>query len=249
MSANHGGFTPCEQKVYGNVLNSFCHLFRDIRNKRVLDIGCGNGSLGAYLEAAGNECYGITVSKKEAQMAKTQIHSVQQMDIEQVNALPFSDNYFDVVLFTDVLEHLRDPQRVLNLVKPYLKSEALVIASIPNVANVKVRSGLFFGKFDYEQVGILDETHLRFYTLKSAKSLVQNACYAVQHIRFTNWNWNLPKWIRKCFSFCEWEIRDRMTRWFPGLFATQFVIYAIAPVKNTDSSVRDGEILHAINEV
>ena len=91
-----------------------------------------------------------------------------------------------------------------------------------------VRFNLLRGRFDYVREGILDNTHLRFYTYHTARNLITSTGYSIVDVKFTNWNWHFPKPVQTIFAFCEWEIRQRMTKWWPGLFATQFVIYATA---------------------
>ena len=193
---------------------------------RVLDVGCGDGSLGAALTSLGNACYGITISECEAAIARQQMAQVQVLDIESADVLPYPEQSFDVVIFADVLEHLRCPGKVLNLVKPYLKPGGMVVASIPNVAHISVRWGLLRGRFHYAPSGILDETHLRFYTLKTAKALIESAGYLIREVRFRQEEWIFPRAIRRALWFCEWEIRHLPLKLWPGLFSVQFVIYA-----------------------
>ena len=216
----------CKDKVYDSQPVNLAIYFDGIKDKRVLDIGCGAGNLGAALKLQGNECYGITLSENEAALAQSRLSGVVVGDVEAMQALPFPRQFFDVVIFGDVLEHLRNPQRTLQLVKPYLKMGAKVIASIPNVANIEVRWDLLRGHFDYQPTGILDNTHLRFYTLGTAKELIASVGYQVEDVKFTHWNWELPRPIQMLLARYEWEVKTRMARWWPGLFATQFVIYA-----------------------
>ena len=216
----------CEDKIYDLEPLNPIRYYEGIVEGRVLDVGCGTGNLGKFLMGQKNECFGITISEQEAELARKKLTGVTVGDIEAMDTLPFSEHFFDTVIFADSLEHLRNPKHALSLVKPYLKSDGTVIASIPNVANFVIRMNLFRGRFEYQKTGILDETHLRFYTFKSAQELIRSVGYSIIDIKFQNWNLGFPGFITRLFSFCEWEIRERMTRWWPGLFATQFVIYA-----------------------
>jgi hypothetical protein len=82
-------------------------------------------------------------------------------------------------MFEDVLEHLKRPGKVLEWVRPYLADNGYVLASIPNIAHISVALELLNGKFDYRPVGLLDDTHLRFFTKKSILSLFRNAGYEI----------------------------------------------------------------------
>ena len=193
---------------------------------RVLDVGCGSGRFAETLSQHGYECYGITISSQEAALAKDRMKRVIVGDAEQMSELPFPAGFFDIVIFSDVLEHLREPRRALELIKPYVRPGGSVVASIPNVANLVVRWNLLCGRFTYEPSGILDNTHVRFYTKGTAQELLESAGFMVQRVTYTNWNWRLPRRMERLFAFCEWEVRQRMTRWWPGLFATQFILHA-----------------------
>ena len=218
----------CEQKVYDGVPQYILDAYPGFQGQRILDVGCGSGGLGGALQAMGNACYGNTLSPKEAEAAKSRLTQVIVADLDAMRELPFPENFFDVVIFADVLEHLKDPKHLLKLMRPHLKSGGLVIASIPNVANIVVRLNLLRGRFEYGELGILDNTHLRFFTLGTAKDLLTSTGYWIQDVKFTDWNWNFPGWIQwilKTLDY-EWEIRQRLTRWWPGLFSTQFVLRA-----------------------
>ncbi len=215
----------CEQKVYDGVPKYILDSYPGFHGKRILDVGCGSGDLGGALQTMGNECYGITISQKEAEAAQSKLTQVIAGDLETMQTLPFPAAFFDVVICADVLEHLRDPKRLLQTLKTHLKPDGILIASIPNVANIMVRMNLLRGRFDYEKEGILDNTHLRFFTLNTAKNLLSSAGYAIENIQFTNWNWRFPaplRWVLKTLDR-EWEGRQRLTRYWPGLFATQFI--------------------------
>ena len=88
-------------------------------------------------------------------------------------------NYFDFILFMDVLEHLDDPWNVLKKMKIYLKDGGFVVISVPNIANWAVRWNLLWGNFEYGTRGILDKTHLRFFNEKSAKKLLEDAGFEI----------------------------------------------------------------------
>jgi len=144
-------------------------------NKKILDVGCGTGALGEALKKKGNIVYGIDISKKSIEIAKKRLDKVVQIDLETENKLPFKEASFDLIIFGDVLEHFRDPLSVLKNIRKYLKKDGIIIISLPNIANWEIRLKLLFGKFNYQKEGILDDTHVRFFTLKTAKELIKKA--------------------------------------------------------------------------
>lgn len=216
----------CKRKVYDGV-PPLARWLTHLAGQRILDVGCGTGGLGAELAQRGNTVYGLTISECEAALARQRLAEVIVGDLETMEALPFSEHFFDTVIFADVLEHLRDPKRPLELIKPYLKPSAQIIASIPNVANIIVRWNLLRGRFDYEEYGILDNTHLRFFTFRTAKELLTSCGFQIEMVKFTHWNWELPPMILTPLRWVDrdWEAREWLIRTWPGLFATQFVIY------------------------
>jgi 2-polyprenyl-3-methyl-5-hydroxy-6-metoxy-1,4-benzoquinol methylase len=215
----------CDDKIYEGSSRDFGRLYGHLKGKTILDVGCGSGYVSSFLEKQGNRCYGLTVSVQEAALAAKSITDARVLNIESAQELPYEKGFFDAVLFLDVLEHLRDPKKTLELVRPYLKPDAEVIASIPNVANFRIRFDLLWGHFEYRDFGILDRTHLHFFTRESARSLLESSGFSIRREAYTNWNWGFPRWMRTLLSFCEWEIRTRLTQTWPGFFATQFVFY------------------------
>ena len=158
---------------YKNYLNPY--LIKYIPDKsRVLDIGCSNGFQGKYLRKKKN-CivYGIDISPQAIKKAQQNLDKAEVMDISK-DKFPFSKEKFDVIVFSDILEHLAWPEKILKKLKKYLKKDGLIVAAIPNVANLKIRLRLLLGKWDYQELGILDKTHLRFFTQKTTRQLFEN---------------------------------------------------------------------------
>jgi SAM-dependent methyltransferase len=147
------------------------------RPRRVLDVGCGGGSNGRFARGRGAIVSGIEVDAEARARAARCLHEVFDFDIESDEAVArgLEDRRFDLMLFGDVLEHTKDPLAVLVRMLRYLDDEGHVIVSLPNVAAWPVRLGLLGGRFDYTPSGILDQTHLRFFTLASAARLVESA--------------------------------------------------------------------------
>ncbi|MFO0915198.1 MAG: glycosyltransferase [Pirellulales bacterium] len=137
----------------------------------VLDVGCGMGRLGEAIKKR-QPClvWGIELNSAAAQAARARLDRVWTGDIEQLE-VEFQPNTVDVVVFGDVLEHLRDPLHVLRRARTWLKPGGIVVASVPNVAHHSVIRSLLAGNWTYESAGLLDETHVKFFTRREIRKL------------------------------------------------------------------------------
>lgn len=153
------------------------------RPRTVLDVGCGIGLNGAVAKAKGARVVGIELDPDRAARARERLDEVLTVDLE-TDALEraLAGRRFDLILFGDVLEHLRDPGTLLRRLVPHLEDGGHVVVSLPNVAAWTVRLGLLAGRFDYEPSGILDDTHLRFFTRRTAIELVERAGLELLHV-------------------------------------------------------------------
>ncbi|WP_437916819.1 methyltransferase domain-containing protein [Sorangium sp. So ce302] len=147
------------------------------RPRTVLDVGCGIGLNGAAVKRTGARVTGIDIAPGSLARAGAALDEVLAADITSDAAVreALGDRRFDLLLFADVLEHTTDPLAVLCRFLPHLEEDGHVIISLPNVAAWPVRLGLLAGRFDYEPSGILDDTHLRFFTRASAVRLIERA--------------------------------------------------------------------------
>jgi 2-polyprenyl-3-methyl-5-hydroxy-6-metoxy-1,4-benzoquinol methylase len=172
--------------IYENVNIPLWRALKTLTGKRVLDIGCGTGALGELLKSNGNTVDGITYSHDEAKIAAGRINKVQVLDLNKHDAVDAAvQGTFDVLLFADVLEHLLDPLGTLRLFMKRLEKGGLVFVSLPNIACFYIRFGLMFGKFNMSKTGgILDETHLHHYTLKTAQEMLREAGLTVEKVDF-----------------------------------------------------------------
>jgi 2-polyprenyl-3-methyl-5-hydroxy-6-metoxy-1,4-benzoquinol methylase len=153
---------------------------------RILEVGCADGHVGAFLEAQGHRVVGVEPFPVAAAEAARRIGEVHGGTIEDYLGGPAAvDARFDYLLFGDVLEHLARPDAVLRQCRLLLGPDGAVIASIPNVAHVAVRAMLMEGRWDYADYGILDDTHLRFFTRDSLLDLFAGAGFAVERIEVT----------------------------------------------------------------
>jgi SAM-dependent methyltransferase len=154
------------------------------RPARVLDVGCGIGLNGEAARKRGAHVTGIEIVPESRREAEKRLHEVLDVDIESDASCDagLGDRRFDLVLFGDVLEHTKDPLATLRRLSRFLEDEGHVVVSLPNVAAWTVRLGLLRGRFDYAKSGILDDTHLRFFTRDSAVRLVEEAGLEVMRL-------------------------------------------------------------------
>jgi 2-polyprenyl-3-methyl-5-hydroxy-6-metoxy-1,4-benzoquinol methylase len=142
-----------------------------ISNKLILDVGCSEGYLGDALKKNGNVVYGIDISKNSINKAQKKLDFALYGNIETMK-IPWKSKTFDFIICLDVLEHLFDPKLVIKKFLNVLRNDGQIIISLPNIAYYGIRKNILFGKFQYENSGILDWGHLRFYTYQSAKALL-----------------------------------------------------------------------------
>lgn len=150
------------------------------KNEKVLDIGCSSGNFGRELiDKKGCTVDGIDVNKADVQKAKRQLRHAYVLNIEHDSLAVLKDRY-DAILMMDVIEHLVEPAAALEKVAKLLKPGGRLIFSVPNMAHVSVRLDLLLGNLDYRQVGLLDSTHLHFYTEKGLRDVLYNAGYSIE---------------------------------------------------------------------
>ena len=155
-------------------------------DRRVLDVGCAAGDLGRVLKRRGCRVAGVEADRAAADAAEKVLDEVLHGDVNDLDLVRhFGKESFDVVVFGDVLEHLADPVPVLRKVRPLLAAGGSVVASIPNVAHGAVRLALLKGDFDYRPLGLLDSTHLRFFTRASLHEVFREAGMVPVDVRRT----------------------------------------------------------------
>lgn len=155
--------------------------------RHVLDVGCGAGQLGQALKTRQNcTVYGVEINEAAAERAGVYLDRVWTGDIESID-LDLPANSVDVIVCGDILEHLREPRDVLRRLSGYLRQDGRLIASIPNVAHHTVVRGLLAGNWTYEPAGLLDETHLRFFTAREIEKLFFRAGFCVERMEPIQW--------------------------------------------------------------
>ena len=147
--------------------------------KKVLDIGCSTGKLGQQIKqrSANVEIHGLEHNEHMAKKAENYLDRVIIGDIEKINLEAcLKPQYFDCIIFGDILEHLIDPWEILKNAVNFLNDEGVVIASIPNVRHYNTIIDLLIkGYWPYRNRGIHDKTHLRFFTIKNIQELFHDA--------------------------------------------------------------------------
>ena len=142
------------------------------RGRRVLDVGCGFATTSEYLQKLGNDVTGVESSEVACDVAATRIGRVIRADLRTAD---LAHEQFDTIIFADVLEHLPWPVGVLRRYLQWLAPGGSVIISLPNVGLWSVRLAHLAGRWEYEETGVLDRTHLRFFTRKSARWMIREA--------------------------------------------------------------------------
>lgn len=149
---------------------------------RVLDLGCGTGALGQYLHQDKN-CIvdGVTLSQEEAALARTHYRDVVVADLELIN-LPeaFAARRYDCIVCADVLEHLKQPERILSACRDLLAPDGQLLISLPNAGYSGLLMELMQGEFRYRPEGLLDRTHLRFFTRQSMLRFLADQHWCVE---------------------------------------------------------------------
>lgn len=177
-------------------------------SKRILDVGCGSGVMANELKQKLNaEVWGIELFEDAAERAASKLDKIIQGKVEEaISQLP--DKYFDTIIFADVLEHLIDPYEVINLMKQKLVDKGEIIASLPNVRHWSVIKNLLEGKWDYEDAGLMDKTHLRFFTLKNAVEMFANAGFNVLDLKATmDTKYEYPEELMNAFVNAGYDVK------------------------------------------
>ncbi len=197
------------------------------RGLAVLDLGCGAGHFAERIRPACRYLAGVELDAGAAAEGARFFDDAVTGDAFEGISGPWKEP-FDVIVAGDVLEHLPRPGDLLSALKPLLKSDGTLLVSLPNVANVTVRAALVAGRFPYADRGILDRTHLRFYTRASARALLAGAGFRIGFEAATAMPVELavPALSRAPFAVPVRAGARLLASAWPTLFGYQFVFEA-----------------------
>lgn len=149
--------------------------------KTVLEVGCATGYVSKIMKEQFN-CIvtGIELDPDAAKEARKYCNKVLIGDVEEVDILvELHEERFDVITFGDVLEHLRNPGEILTRMKYFLKDNGYIVASIPNIAHISVALELLEGRFEYKPLGLLDSSHIRFFTKETIQGMFKESGFEI----------------------------------------------------------------------
>lgn len=204
----------------------------------ILELGCSTGHFAKALSERGHRVVGVELDAEAARHARGEGLDIRHGDIEQRGMLEALTGPFDAVLAMDVLEHLRDPARVLQRLKALLRPDGQLLCTGPNVAYWAIRKELLLGRWGYTDAGIMDRTHLHFYTASTWKELLEGNGYRVKCVEpaegmipFEGYLLRVPG-LRRIVG----PLQRAALRLQPQLFAIVFLIEARPAEVNDDLS-------------
>jgi SAM-dependent methyltransferase len=199
---------------------------REGYGRTVLDVGCGSGYLGASLAERG---FAVTGIERPDGYSKPFPASVRLVEADLEHGLPDLGGGFDYVLCADILEHLRDPDRMLRRLHQVVKPGGTLIASLPNSGNVYFRLNILAGRFPQDDKGLFDRTHVRFYMWRGWVDLLNSTGWSVSAVESSAIPVGLvmrPQWEHSGPVRLAERVCYGLAKIWKTLFAYQFVVTA-----------------------
>jgi O-antigen biosynthesis protein len=179
------------------------------KNKKILEIGCHTADLGTLLEKEQNIVTGVDINTYAVEVAKSKISQAFVFNIEKNDFVgKFLSSPFDIIICNQVLEHLHNPLSVLKNITKLLHPNGEIIIGLPNICNAKDRFNIAFGNFIYTETGVMDNTHLTFFTHKTSKELITSAGLEIVDY-YSPWQVNPVKHFLDHFPFL-WRLSKKM---------------------------------------
>jgi len=195
------------------------------RGGTLLDLGAAGGELGEAVRPRFDRTIGFEYEVDRIGQLRGRFDSVVIADLERVKTLPKN---IRAVVLADILEHLRDASTLLRCVLESLAPDGRVFISVPNIANITVRLGLLLGVFEYRERGILDFTHLRFFTMRTIRREIENAGFRIVAVRGSSVPMRLivGRWMPEFLLRPGERVLTWITRVWRSLFAYQIIVVA-----------------------
>jgi 2-polyprenyl-3-methyl-5-hydroxy-6-metoxy-1,4-benzoquinol methylase len=218
-------------RVYKNDCNAPLINLLDPGVRRILDVGCGAGDNANLVRSRYPNCeiHGITYSAAEAEIARKRMTSCRVLDIESALPGDLNAERFDAIIFSHVLEHLRDPGSVVNEFARLLRRRGAALIAVPNTLSWITRLQFLRGDFEYQPAGVLDDTHLRFFTYFTADKYLLCKCPDLKLVS-KSVTGSVPLWLlRRHILPTKWSesIDGLGCRLWPNLFGDQILIRAV----------------------
>ena len=190
----------------------------------LLDLGAAGGELGSAVRKQFDQTIGFEYDADRIGQLRNRFDQIVIADLETIRTLPSN---ISAIVLADVIEHLRNSTNLLRMVKQSLTSDGVLFLSVPNIANITVRLGLLFGVFEYRDRGILDFTHLRFFTMRTIRREIEKAGFRIVAIRGSSVPIRLIiGWMPDVLLRLGERILTWITRLWRGLFAYQIILVA-----------------------
>ena len=217
-------------------------------DKKVLEVGCAMGyQTRAMHEIQRCQVTGIEIDTNAANHARPYCDDLIVGDIETLDADQLLlGKQFDVITFADVLEHLKNPTATLNKVRPFLKAGGYVVASIPNIAHCSVIYEMARGRFEYRSLGLLDDTHIHFFTRQTIYDTFEAGGYQVVALDRNRASASETEFKTRPVTDEDRQFLEYIKQRNPEAETYQFVVKAI-PI--TDANVRQSELIAAQEQI